>query len=176
MTDEREFSALYERTREDLWRYLRGLSGDAQTADDLLQETYLRFLQADTEKLRDERELRSYLFRIATNLTRDHWRKKKRGEAWEEETAPQVNAIESESPERSLHLRLDMKSLFEHLSARQRALMWLAYVECATHQEIATALNIGERSVKVLLHRTKQRLLKLIQSVDEVDTNSRSVQ
>jgi len=173
MTDEREFSALYERTREDLWRYLRGLAGEAQTADDLLQETYLRFLQADTDKLREERELRSYLFRIATNLTRDHWRKKKRGDAWEEETAPYLNAVESESPERSLHLHLDMKSLFEHLSARQRALMWLAYVECATHQEISAALNIGERSVKVLLHRTKQRLLKLLQSAGEYDEHSK---
>jgi DNA-directed RNA polymerase specialized sigma24 family protein len=51
---------------------------------------------------------------------------------------------------------------FAELSARDRALLWLAYVERATHQEIAASLGVGTRSIKVLLFRAKRRLRDLL--------------
>jgi len=63
--DEDAFRAFYDRTARTLWNYLARLTGDRQTADDLLQETYYRFLRThgswDSESHR-----RAYLFRIAT--------------------------------------------------------------------------------------------------------------
>ena len=44
--DEEAFRAFYERTARSIWAYLHRLSGDAQLADDLLQDTYYRFLRA----------------------------------------------------------------------------------------------------------------------------------
>jgi RNA polymerase sigma-70 factor (ECF subfamily) len=41
--------------------------------------------------------------------------------------------------------------------------MWLAYVEGADHREIAAALGLRERSVRVLLHRARRKLAALIQ-------------
>src|SRR5258708_3805961 len=68
--DEDTFRAFYERTARGVWTYLARVTGDRQMADDLLQETFYRFLRAaaghDTEAHR-----RNSLYRIATNLARD---------------------------------------------------------------------------------------------------------
>ena len=75
--DEQTFRVFYEKTSHPLWSYLSHLSGDATLAEDLVQETYYRFLRADL-KSADEVYQKNYLFRIGTNLTRDHWRRQPR--------------------------------------------------------------------------------------------------
>ena len=72
--DEDAFRLFYERTARPVWAYLSRLSGDARLADDLLQEVYYRFLRANVIHESDAHR-RNYLFRIATNLVRDHWRR-----------------------------------------------------------------------------------------------------
>src|ERR1700723_2961034 len=68
--DEETFRAFYERTARGVWAYLARITGDRQMADDLLQETYYRFLRAAaTHDSEDHR--RNSLYRIATNLARD---------------------------------------------------------------------------------------------------------
>src|SRR5690348_2768914 len=72
------FAAFYERSARPLWAYLARVSGDPALAEDLLQESYIRFLSADAPRTSDldgEVAARRYLFRIATNLLRDHWRR-----------------------------------------------------------------------------------------------------
>src|SRR6266566_1474046 len=68
--DEETFRAFYERTARSVWVYLSRITGDAQAADDLLQETYYRFLRAE-RAYSSEAHRKNYLFRIATNLVRD---------------------------------------------------------------------------------------------------------
>ncbi len=76
--DEAEFQLIYDATARPLWAYLLRVSGRGDVADDLLQETYCRFLGRGGrggELVMNEAETRSYLFRIATNLLRDRWRR-----------------------------------------------------------------------------------------------------
>jgi len=68
--DEDTFRALYDRTSRALWAYLARLTGNPDAADDLLQETYYRFLRAQG-RYESEAHRRNSLFRIATNLARD---------------------------------------------------------------------------------------------------------
>src|SRR5919197_4772413 len=70
--DQDSFRSLYERTARPLWIYLWRKTSDMQLADDLLQETYYRFLRARTD-FEDERHRKNYLFRIATNLAQDEY-------------------------------------------------------------------------------------------------------
>src|SRR5436305_14336160 len=69
------FRVFYGRTSRSLWAYLLRISRRPDVADDLLQESYCRFLAATLPKM-DAAESRSYLFRIATNLLHDRWRRK----------------------------------------------------------------------------------------------------
>ncbi len=156
MNDE-AFAAFYQRTARHLWAYLARVSGNAALADDLVQESYLRFLTAN---LREEGEIayKRYLFQIATNLLRDHWRR------------PAVAAIE-DLPEASLPTldppRLDhldsqalLTEVFAKLRPRDRQLLWLAYAEGYTHREIAGITSLGETSIRLLLFRARHKLAR----------------
>ena len=72
--DEETFRLFYQQTARPLWSYLARITGDRRHADDLLQETYYRFLRASATFESDEHRQR-YLFRIATNLSRDFRRR-----------------------------------------------------------------------------------------------------
>src|SRR5271166_6936605 len=74
--DSEEFAAFYERSARSLWAYLARVSRDPALADDLMQESYVRFLCA-AHPQDGEVAARRYHFRIATNLLRDHWRRLK---------------------------------------------------------------------------------------------------
>src|SRR5712691_4822201 len=68
--DEDAFRVFYDRTARPVWAYLSRMTGDPRLADDLLQESYYRFLRARVAHESDAHR-RNYLFRIATNLVRD---------------------------------------------------------------------------------------------------------
>src|SRR5688572_15180776 len=70
---EDDFRAFYDQTARQVWLYLARMTADRRLADDLLQETYYRFLRASAAFESDEHR-RHYLFRIATNLVYDHRR------------------------------------------------------------------------------------------------------
>src|SRR3954469_129938 len=71
---EEAFRAFYELTSRRVWLYLARITGDRRLADDLLQESYYRFLRASVRFENDDHR-RNYLYRIATNLVRDQRRR-----------------------------------------------------------------------------------------------------
>jgi len=58
--------------------------------------------------------------------------------------------------------RIDVRRAFEALGARDRELLWLAYVVGLSHREIATVARVGESSVRVLLYRARSRFSKVL--------------
>jgi RNA polymerase sigma factor (sigma-70 family) len=156
---EAAFRDFYSRTAPSLWRYLRHTLGSAADADDVLQEAYVRVLRAPGAP-RDVGEMRGYLYRVAANLAVDHFRRTKRRR---EDPAMGTEAVdESGNVEDRAARRIDMERTFAQLKPQERMLLWLAYVERASHREIADAVQVGEQSVKVLLSRARQRLAALV--------------
>ncbi|HVR38272.1 MAG TPA: RNA polymerase sigma factor, partial [Thermoanaerobaculia bacterium] len=152
--DEARFEAFYRKTAGNLWSYLYRLTGDAMTADDLLQKAFFRLLRANPQVATDD-HLRNWIFRAATNVALDHFRETKRDRARFAEAVKEAIAHEPED------LRHDMARVFEELKPRERALLWLAHVEESDHEEIGEALGVKTRSVKVLLFRARKRLGEL---------------
>jgi RNA polymerase sigma-70 factor, ECF subfamily len=155
--DERRFQEFYDRTARPLWIYAARISGNQSLADDVVQESYLRFLRADVSG-HAETEWKSYLYRIATNLVTDHFRRAKfqapvLADAPAEETMP-----------REVERRRDFSRLFAGLNPRERSLLWLAYVEGSSHREIAAATGIQEPSVRPILFRARQKLAGLLRA------------
>lgn len=154
--DEASFRAFHEQTAGPLHAYVSRVLGSATEADDIVQEAYLRLLRTPP-KTDDPASARPLLFRIASNLIVDHWRRRGREQGSPDERAVTVSV----APD--IPLRLDLARTFEKLRPQERAMMWLAYVEGADHREIAAALGLRERSVRVLLHRTRHKLAALLQ-------------
>src|SRR5213593_4782181 len=78
--DEAKFEAFYRKTAGKIWSYIFRMTGNASTADDLMQKTFFRFLRSNPE-IADEDHLRRYVYKTATNLVFDHFREAKRDRA-----------------------------------------------------------------------------------------------
>jgi RNA polymerase sigma-70 factor, ECF subfamily len=156
--NEAQFEAFYRGTARSLWSYIYRLIGNATATDDLLQKTFFRFLRANPA-VESEDHMRRYLFRAATNLVMDHFREAKRERG---EEMPQ--AITVDYPAREL--RHDMQRVFSELKPQERALLWLAHVEEASHDEIGEALNVKSKSVRVLLFRARKRLAEVLKKYE----------
>ncbi len=127
----------------------------AGDADDIVQDAFCRLLRADVGQLGDE-DLRRYVFRIAGNLMTDRWRRAEREMSWLDRLRHAPLPVDPSTPDDSVSRE------FAELTPRDRALLWLAYVEEHNHQEIASALGLARGSVKVLLSRARARLRKLL--------------
>lgn len=155
--DSDAFAQFYERSARPLWAYLARVSGDPALADDLMQESYVRLLCAS---LTEDGEVarRRYLFRIATNLLRDHWRR------------PGATSIE-ELPEelftaRNGHAQVDSQAVLgpalAQMRPRERQLLWLAHAEGYSHREIAEITGLGSASIRLLLFRARRKIAQLL--------------
>jgi RNA polymerase sigma-70 factor (ECF subfamily) len=106
----------------------------------------------------DDDHRKNYLYRIATNLLRDHFRRSK--------------PVSHEVPERgdspahedAVHLRSDVGGAMAELAPRDRQMLWLAYVEGASHREIAKALGLRPASIRSMLFRARHRLAEQLQA------------
>ena len=154
--DEARFELFYRKTAGNLWSYLFRMTGDAAAADDLLQKAFFRFIRSNPA-MASEEHMRRWLFRTATNLALDHFRETKRDRNRVEEPVRAEGGGEA----REL-LRHDMMKTFAELKPRERALLWLAHVEEADHEDISEALGVKAKSVKVLLFRARKRLGELL--------------
>lgn len=159
MTEE-AFRAFYERTARPLWAYLARATGEPHTADDLLQDTYYRFLRCAVA-FEDDAHRRNYLFRIATNLVRDRHRRPSREVPLPEDGADGAIACDDGAPVR-FETRRDVGRALDHLKPRDRDLLWLAYTLGLSHAEMAQALGVKTGSVKLLLFRARARLASLL--------------
>ena len=165
MTEE-AFRVFYELTARPVRVYLSRLCGDDRLADDLLQETYYRFLRSSAAFESDDHR-RNYLFRIATNLVHDH-RRRPRVEV--PAIADAVEAVpaaaEGQTAERAV-ARIDLSRAMGHLKPRDRSLLWLAYAQGWSHEEIAASLGVKRASLKAMLHRARQRLAQVMRSTGD---------
>jgi RNA polymerase sigma-70 factor (ECF subfamily) len=161
------FAAFYERSARPLWAYLARVSGDPTLADDLMQESFVRFLCASTP-LDGELDCRRYLFRIASNLLRDHWRR------------PRMTAIE-EIPEQAFastntSAQIDswttLAPALARIRPRDRQLLWLAHAENYTHKEIAEITGLGVTSIRLLLFRARKKMARILEEQPSPDPSA----
>ena len=149
--NEARFTAFHAQHARDLWAYAYRVTGDAADAEDIVQEAFLRLLRAGPET-DDEEQLRKFVFRVAGNLMVDRWRRARTGR---ERSRDRAHVPPREADD-------DVAKTFRELTPRERALLWLAYVEEESHQAIAESLGVGRGSIKVLLFRAKKRLRDLL--------------
>lgn len=150
--DEPSFRVLYDATAQPLRAYLLHVCRRPDVADDLLQETYCRYLMHRRTDM-DESWTRSYLFRIATNLLHDRRRSG-------------LDLPVPEIPERGatprLETGLDVRAALRQLKPRERELLWLAYVEGMNHEEIAAATGLRPLSIRILLLRARRKAAQIL--------------
>jgi RNA polymerase sigma-70 factor (ECF subfamily) len=157
--DSDHFAAFYERSARPLWAYLARVSGNPALADDLVQESFFKFLCAD-HPTDGEVSARRYLFRIGTNLLRDHWRRPKAAsieDIPEELFQTRGHGAECES-------KAMLGPALKAMRPRERQLLWLAYAEGYSHREIAEITGLASASIRLLLFRARRKIARLLEN------------
>jgi RNA polymerase sigma-70 factor (ECF subfamily) len=155
--DSDAFAGFYERSARPLWAYLARSSGDPALADDLVQESFIRFLAADAPT-DGEVSSRRYLFRIATNLLRDHWRRPRHSSI---EEVPEQFCLTADTSAQS-DSSIALGPALSQLRPRARQLLWLAYAEGYSHSEIAAITGLASASIRLLLFRARRQMARLL--------------
>lgn len=162
-------AVVFEQERDSVWRAAYAITGVAQDADDVVQDTFIRLLNTQPST---ERPLRPWLRTVAANLSRDRLRQRKR-RAYRGPWLPSPVGIGNVPPGgRSLPADLpelpDARMLraesvhfawllaLEALTATQRTVLVLRDVLGCSTRETAAALNITDNVVKVTLHRARK--------------------
>jgi RNA polymerase sigma-70 factor (ECF subfamily) len=158
--DEEAFRDFYDRSARGLWAYLARVSGDRQLADDLLQETYYRFLRASA-RYESEAHRRNSLYRIATNLARDA-RRRRITRGFGNVTGDEIERIPSGHDGVAPERRAEFEQAMARLNPRERAMLWLAYAEGASHRDIAAILGLRTASLKAMLFRARRKVAALL--------------
>jgi RNA polymerase sigma-70 factor (ECF subfamily) len=177
--DEAAFAALFERWSRPLLRYLERLVREAATAEELVQEAFVRVHRA-RETYRPEARFSSWLFRIATHLAWHELRRPRRRAPHESVDAG--SAAELAAPNAPVdelaHARrvsAEVEVALAALPERQRAALWLTAVEGQSYVEVAAALATSETAVKALVHRGRAALAEALERFEDATSGAREV-
>ena len=153
---ERIFLAAYDRYADALFRHCYYRVFDREKAKDLVQETFMKTwkeLVSGTEI----RDLKPFLYRVATNAIIDYRRKKKEESL---DVLTEQGREPSSDPRSSLEEKIDVQTLLaflQQIPEEDRELLLLRYVEGFKPKEIAELMQESPNVISVRLHRAKSR-------------------
>jgi RNA polymerase sigma-70 factor (ECF subfamily) len=129
--------------------------GDITAAEDLVQDTFEKWIQRDREQVK---EVKSYLSRILINKAIDTLAQlKKQREAYKGLWMP-TPLLTQDNLQEEHTLEYALLFLLEKLNPYERAVFVLREVFSFSHQQIATALHITSDNCRQLLHRAKEKV------------------
>jgi RNA polymerase sigma-70 factor, ECF subfamily len=146
-----------------IYSYLHMTVGNRHDAEDLTTQTFLRMLESIGKFRFRSAPFSAWLFRIAHNLSIDHFRAGRRVQP--EETVPEPIGAEQESAEHeAMHSigRQSMLELIRNLSDEQQQVLTLKFVFNFSNGEVAMVLGKTEGAVKSLQHRALASLQKQV--------------
>jgi len=154
----------YEKYSRSFWLYIFKICGDEQISDDVFQESLYKFLKTKII-FQNEKQMLAYLYKIAYRLIIDKARRiKVEKKAFDEEQRSYRNEITKKNPYSEIYFSLDMEKTFKTLKPKERMLLWLAYVEGYSHEEIAEMTENRESSVKVQLFRAREKFANVLKT------------
>ncbi|PYT79124.1 MAG: hypothetical protein DMG40_17480 [Acidobacteria bacterium] len=155
--DANAFEAFYRDNAGRLCAYLRQIVGNAQAAEDVMQETFTQIWKSPNGFRPELGSLRGYLFGIGRKRATEWWRKQGRvpeeqGEKCKEGTIEATASF------------LAVGDAFSRLAEEQRSLLWLREVEGQSYAELAVILQVPVGTVKSRLFAAREELRRIWRS------------
>ncbi len=159
--DDDAFRALVRRVHPRLRRWALARTGDADAADEAVQETLIR-MHRGLAGFSGDSALGSWLYRILANVTVDLHRADTRRPTIREETVGEpAHAGEESDPVRSIHaarMADAVQDFFETLPPRQREIVELVDLEGIPAVDVARRLDLAPGSVRASLFKARRTL------------------
>jgi RNA polymerase sigma-70 factor (ECF subfamily) len=169
--DAREFKQRFMPHHQLLYRVAYHLTGNAQDAEDLLQDLYLKLWQK-RDDLPDEAMREAYLVTMMRNLFVDQRRLK------HVDASAELKNEEGPPDERSLDRQIDardevrqMEGLIRQLSERDAKIIQMHLVDDRSYEEIERDTGLSQGNIRIIVMRTKKKLKQQFQNITKTWTN-----
>jgi RNA polymerase sigma-70 factor, ECF subfamily len=154
------FASIFDRHFDAVHGYAQRRLGRS-LAEEIASETFIRAFDRRASFDCSRADARPWLFGIAANLMRRHWRTERR----------RLRALERlERPHRedsSPHERLELVAALDALPAREREALLLFALADLSYEEIAEALGVPIGTVRSRLARARDRIRKRLDVIPE---------
>lgn len=150
------FEQVYRREFPALAGYCRWLAGDEQLARDTAQEALVRLFA----RFGSVRDPHAWLYLVATNLLKDHWKRQGRADKAARLTEPTLTAA-ADGPD------VAVRDAVARLPKRLRTVVVLHYFADLRVEDIAEATGLPPGTVKRRLHEARALLAERLGDSDE---------
>ena len=163
--DAQALAEIYDRYAESIYRYAYRFVGDANLAEDLTSEVFLKLLQVLGTSRAPREQLQGWLYRVARNLAVDWFRQQAKGVPFllnEELTPEDGDSPATRLEEQQLHQ--DLREAISKLTPSQQQVIVLRFGEGRKIREIGRLMGKSEGSIKLMQYRAMKRLRKLLEN------------
>ena len=141
-----------EKYFDTVYRLALSQTKDAQRADDVLQEVFLRYIRTD-KPFESEEHIKAWLIRVTINCAKSSFTN-----SWYKKTVPLTEDIAFEIPEQE-----ELYNIVAKLPKKYRTVIHLFYYEDLSVKEIAEITKSKESTVKSQLHRGREMLKSMLE-------------
>jgi RNA polymerase sigma factor (sigma-70 family) len=156
------WECLVHRWHPRLWRFVLGMLGNRASAEDVLQNIWIRVVRS-LVRLREPEKLESWMYRIARIVIADRFREHYR------RPVPEVfvDAASVNNEQEVFELTDSIRSALTQLHPMDRESVVLYYLEEKTMSQVAAICEVPEGTVKSRLHRARGQLREILKSENE---------
>lgn len=160
--NQKAFRELVERYHSTAYAVVRGILGDSDDVEDVLQVVYVK-VHRGLAGFRGDAKLSTWIYQIARNEAINAAKRRRLDTAPIEDV--HVATPERESPEAAMHqrqLRDELEAGMQRLDENQRLALELRYMGERSYEEIAEIMGVPLGTVKTYIHRGKAELKKVM--------------
>lgn len=179
------FASVFHEYQQPIYNYLLRMTENQAEAEDLTQETFIR-VHRSLPTFRGEASLSTWLYRIATNVSLDYFRRSSTRQAkasfsFEETDLDPKWVIDelTSSPEQlaadQSEMSVCVEDFIQHLPPTYRAVLVLHDLQGLKNREIADVLDCPLSTVKIRLHRARTKLRGDLNAGCDFDHDERNV-
>lgn len=164
-TNNQEFLIIYQKYKLRLFNYAFKMLNDRETAQDVVQNVFLKLFQ-NFNRIQKQESILSWLYISARNDIFTYWSKSKRIsytiDAGDEETIDSNNSSIADIEYETLEFKTILEKCLEKLKPHNKEIFLLREYSGLAYSEIAEIINSDAETVKSRLFKTRKKLFSLI--------------
>jgi RNA polymerase sigma-70 factor, ECF subfamily len=169
-------SELYDRYAASLLRYLLARVYEAELAQDLTQEVFIRVIKGIGKfEYRDEKSFLGWLYAIATNVVMTHHRRRRLVSTPLDDQDERFME-DSQSETRRAFDRIMLQQAMDELTEDQQQVLAMRFFADMPNSEIAGILQRSEGAIKAIQHRALQAMQRILGRDNEEAAPKRKAQ
>lgn len=170
------FHRLVDQLQPGIYRMLYFRTGSKMDAEDLTQDVFLKAYK-NIRGLQSPAVFRSWLYRIAVNRVRDHYRKKKFRALFGNASVDEANFLETpamahppEAPERLERTDFwdQVRAMLTSLSRMEKEVFMLRFFDQLSIKEVSVALKKSESTTKTHLYRALSKVKEAAKGMEDL--------